>query len=301
VNIEHLKLFVQLATTNNISLAGQEFNLSPAVASSYISKLEKSLRVRLVYRTTRKVSLTEDGHAFLPHAKEVLSTIETALASVGVGDISPRGTLRIAAPASFGRMHIVPIIKEFLSRYPDLNIDIRLTDKVVDLVEGGFDVAIRNAPLKDSNLVARRLAPDKRIICASPSYLAEFGEPSSPSELLDHQCVILTGIETWGFDTAEGQINIRARGNFRTDNGEAMRDACVSGLGIAINATWSVYENIERGELVQILKEHTLVPSSAIWAVYPSTQLLAPKVRAFIDYLSSQYGDHPYWDNKLDC
>lgn len=300
MNIEHLELFLRLASTHNISRAGNELGLSPAVASAHIKKLEQSLGVRLVHRTTRKVSLTQDGETFIPHAEEIISSIEAARASVGVGQASPKGSLRITAPASFGRMHLIPAMKTFLTQYPDITIDIRLTDTIVDLVEGGFDIAIRDAELKDSTLIARKLAPDNRIVCASPDYLAKFGEPKSPQDLNDHQCVTLAGLETWEFDTAKGTISIKAKGKFRTDNGEAMRDACVDGLGIAINATWSVYQHIQQGRLIKILPNYPLVSNADIWAVYPSSRLLAPKVRAFIDYFSEYYGSSPYWDEQLD-
>lgn len=299
MNIEHLKLFIRLAATNNISLAGRELGVSPAVASAHISKLEEGLGVRLVHRTTRKVSLTEEGVAFLPHAEEVLSSIEAARASVGSGNALPKGTLRVTAPSSFGRMHMMPALKGFLSQYPELSIDLRLTDAIVDLVEGGFDIAIRNADLKNSSLIARKLAPDNRIVCASPDYIEKFGEPKSPHELRDHQCITLVGLESWVFDTPEGHLNIKTKGSFRTDHGEAVRDGCVDGLGIAMNATWNVYQHLERGELLQILKNYPLVSGAAIWAVYPSSRLLAPKVRAFIDYFGECYGSPPYWDQKL--
>ncbi|MGI9316797.1 MAG: LysR family transcriptional regulator, partial [bacterium] len=275
-----------------------ELGISPAVASTYINKLEQGLDVRLVHRTTRKVSLTEEGIAFLPHAEEVLASIEAARASVGAGNASPRGTLRITAPASFGRMHLMPALKGFLTRHPDLTTDIRFSDTIVDLVEGGFDIAIRNSELKDSTLIARKLAPDKRIVCASPEYLARFGEPGSPEDLRNHQCLHLTGLESWVFHTPAGPLNIKTRGRFRTDNGEAVRDACVDGLGITINSSWSAYQHLQRGELVQILRDYPLVTDSAIWAVYPSSRLLAPKVRAFIDYFAGYYGSKPYWDQE---
>ncbi len=299
MNIEHLKLFVRLASIYNISKAGQEMGISPAVASSYINKLEKDLGVRLVHRTTRKISLTADGEAFLPHAEEVLSAIETARASVGSGDASPRGTLRVSAPASFGRIHLVPALKDFLLNYPDLRVDFRFSDTIVDLVEGGFDIAIRNAELKDSTLIARKLATDNRIVCASPDYLKEFGEPTIPADLTQHQCINLMGLENWVFDAPDGHINIKTKGHLCADNGEAVRDACVNGLGIAINSTWSVYKHLRRGQLIQILRDFPLLSQTAIWAVYPSSRLLAPKVRAFIDYFSAYFGGIPYWDQKI--
>lgn len=296
MNIDHLKLFIRIAATHNISMAGQELGLSPAVASAHINKLEDGLGVRLIHRTTRKVSLTEEGKAFLPHAEDVMASVGAARASVGAGSTSPTGNLRIAAPASFGRMHLLPSLNGFFEHYPDLTIDLKLSDTIIDLVEGGFDIAIRNSALTDSSLIARKLAPDNRILCASPHYLAKYGEPKSPDELSFHQCITLMGLENWSFQSEKGQFNIKVKGKFRTDNGEAVRDACTNGLGITINSRWSAYQQVKSGELVQILKDYPLVSNTAIWAVYPSSRLLAPKVRAFIDYFSEYFGDTPYWE-----
>lgn len=295
MNVDHLKLFIRIAATGNISMAGQAIGLSPAVASAHINKLEASLGVRLIHRTTRKVSLTEEGIAFLPHAEDVLASVAAAKASVGVGNLSPAGTLRVAAPASFGRMHILPALNGFFAQYPDLAVDLKLSDTIVDLVEGGFDIAIRNSALKDSSLIARKLAPDHRIVCASPEYLKKHGEPKSPEELKQHQCISLMGLDNWQFEQHNTQIKIKVKGNFRTDNGEAVRDACINGLGITINSSWSAYQHLKNGQLVQILKNYPLVSNTAIWAVYPSSRLLAPKVRAFIDYFYQHFGDRPYW------
>ena len=298
MNIEHLRLFVRVANIHNISQAGQELGLSPAVASAYLNKLEIALGTRLIHRTTRKVSLTEDGVIFLPHAEDVLASIEAAQAAVGQGNHSPTGTLRITAPASFGRMHIMPQMKNFMQTYPNLNIDCRFSDTIVDLVEGGFDIAIRNADLKNSSLIARKLAPDQRILCASPKYITQFGEPLTPQELQQHQCLTLAGLDNWHFKMPNGETTIKIRSKFRTDNGEAVREACVQGLGITINSTWSAYEYLERGELIHILTNYPLISGTAIWAVYPSSRQIAPKVRAFIDYFAKAYGDQPYWDNS---
>lgn len=296
MNVDHLRLFLRLAATSNISKAGEELAISPAVASAQLRKLEQDLGVRLVHRTTRKVSLTEEGVAFLPHAEEVLASVEAARFAVGAGSFVPKGTLRVTAPASFGRMHLVPALKTFMENNPQLHIDLRLTDSIVDLVEGGFDVAIRDAQLKDSNLIARKLAADKRIVCASPEYIATYGEPRSPKDLANHQCVNLAGLETWTFSTDKGTETIKTQGRFRTDHGEAMRQACVDGLGIGVNATWSVHQYLQSGELVQVLRSYPLTSEAAIWAIYPSSRLLAPKVRAFIDYFANYFGSPPYWD-----
>ncbi|MEZ9460263.1 LysR family transcriptional regulator [Vibrio splendidus] len=266
MNIEHLKLFVRLASTHNISQAGQELGLSPPVASIHIGKLEESLGARLVHRTTRKVSLTEEGMAFLPHAKQILLSVEAGVASVGTGNELPKGVLRISAPSSFGRMHVMPALKGFLAKYPDLSVDISLSDSIVDLVDGGFDVAIRNAELQNSSLIARKLSTDKRILCASP----------------------------------EGDVTIKKKGAIRVDHGEAVRDVCVDGLGIAMCATWIAYKQLAEGSLVEVLPDYPLKDEAAIWAVYPSAQLLAPKVRVFIDYFVQYYGSPSYWDCEVN-
>ena len=181
------------------------------MASAHINKLEENLGVRLIHRTTRKVSLTDEGKLFLPHAEEVLSSIEIAQAAVGVGSQTPQGTLRVTAPASFGRLHLVPAMEEFLASYPQLNVDFRFSDSILDLIEGGFDVAIRDAVLKDSNLHARKLADDKRIIVASPDYIKKYGAPKTPQDIPQHAAVNLMGLETWEFDTPQGVVSIKPK------------------------------------------------------------------------------------------
>ena len=300
MNIEHLKLFVRIASTANISLAGRELNISPAVASAHIGKLEETLGVRLIHWTTRKVSLTDDGKLFLPHAQEVLDSIETAQAAVGSGAQTPQGTLRVTAPASFGRMHLIPAIPEFLELYPKLNIDFRFSDSILDVVEGGFDVAIRDAELKDSNLHAKKLADDKRIIVASKNYIEKYGKPETPADLKNHKIVNLTGLEVWGFKAGQGITSIKTPNYLRMDNGEAVRDACIQDCGITLTATWCSYPYLKSGELVQILQNYPLATDCALWAVYPSNRLLAPKVRAFIDFLAERFSGTPYWDEKLN-
>ncbi|MGB0866619.1 MAG: LysR family transcriptional regulator [Granulosicoccaceae bacterium] len=295
MNTEHLRLFTRLAATHNISRAGQELGLSPAVASAHVQRLEESLGVRLVHRTTRKVSLTEEGEAFLPHAEDVLASVEAARASVGAGESDPSGTLRVTAPASFGRMHLVPALQGFAERYPKLSLDLRLSDTIVDVVEGGFDVAIRNSSLKDSSLIARKLAPDERIVCASPAYLARSPKLKTPKDIQDHSCINLAGLKPWMFETPNGPERVKTKGWLQSDSGDAVREACVDGLGLSINSRWSAYQHLQRGDLVQVLPDFPLVSDTAIWAVYPSSRLLAPKVRAFIDYYSQVFGSPPYW------
>ena len=170
----------------------------------------------------------------------------------------------------------------------------------MDMVEGGFDIAIRDAAMMDSTLVARKLAPVTRILCASPDYLLEYGTPKSPEDLTKHHCINLMGLETWLFNSANGPVSIKTNNRLRTDSGESARDAAVSGFGITMSSTWCCYQQIQRGELVQVLNDYPLVSHTAIWAVYPSSRLLAPKVRAFIDYFAACFGDSPYWEQTID-
>lgn len=296
MNIDYFRLFVRVAMTRNISQAGKELGLSAPVASMHINKLEEKIGARLVHRTTRKVSLTEEGEALLPYAEEILSNIDTARAIVGKGKEKLQGTLRITASASFGRLHLMPALKGFLLEYPDLSLDIRLTDMMIDMAEGGFDVAIRNADLKDSSLNAKKLATDRRIICVSPEYLVHHGGPMTPDDLKHHRCINQIGFETWIFKTPEGLKHIKVKGNIRVDHAEAVRDAAMDGLGIAMCAEWLIYDQIKTGALIEVLADFPLDDHAAIWAVYPSSRLLAPKVRAFLDYFSKYYGMPPYWE-----
>jgi DNA-binding transcriptional LysR family regulator len=296
MNIEHLKLFLRVAATNNISTAGQALNLSAAVASNHINKLEESLKVRLVHRTTRKVSLTEEGKAFLPYAEDVIASVQSAQASLGFETNALQGTLRLTAPASFGRMHLIPALTEFMKQHPALKIQLTLSDAIVDLIEGGFDIAIRNSKLKDSSLIARKLASDSRILCASPEYLEKYGFPMTPDDLKDHHCLTLMGLDHWLFKGKNGDIAVKAKGNLSADNGEAIRDACVNGLGITICSKWIAYQEFKENKLIPVLEDYPLVSDTAIWALYPSSRQVAPKIRAFIDYCKVYFGEIPHWE-----
>lgn len=299
MNPDHLKLFIRIASTLNISQAGEELGLSPAVASAHINKLEQGLGVRLLHRTTRQVTLSEEGRVFLPYAEDVLAGIEAAKAAVGIGQASPIGTVRVTASAAFGRQHLIPAIKAFLEQHPKVQVDLCLSDNIVDMVEGGFDVALRSAALEDSSFFARKLAVDRRIVCASPEYIAEHGAPATPQDLVHHQCISFRNLDNWAFHTSTGKLHIKTHGRLRTDNGEAMRDACRAGMGLTINSTWNVYEYLLSGELVEILPDFPLARETAIWAVYPSSRLLAPRVKLFIDFLANWFGEIPYWEEAL--
>ncbi|CAH2894323.1 MAG: Transcriptional regulator Bxe_A2326, LysR family [uncultured Paraburkholderia sp.] len=289
-------LFVRAALLANVSAAGREFGLSAAVASSRIAQLEKLLGARLLHRTTRRISLTQDGEVFMARAEALLDAAAAARASVGRGQAEPQGRLRVSMPSSFGRQHVSPVMTEFLRRYPGVSVDLRLTDQLVDLVDAGIDVAIRIGVLKDSSLVARRLAVNRRVLCASPSYLAQRGTPHHPSDLVLHECMILSDQRDWAFETPAGTLDVRVSGRMVTDNGEVIRDALLAGFGIALKSTWDVAPFLRTGELVSVLENYPLAEKVAIWAVYPSRAFVPPKTLAFIDFLAAHFGDPPFRD-----
>lgn len=295
-----LALFVRIARLASISGAARDLGLSPASASARLAALERRLGARLLHRTTRQATLTEDGRAFLPHAERLLDAAAAARAALGGGHESPRGTLRIAAPSSFARLHIVPALADFMARYPDLRPDLRISDSVVDLVEGAFDVAVRYADLSDSSFVARRLAPDRRVLVASPAYLERRGHPRTPADLDAHACLVVGTLDLWTFEAAKGAATAKkVTPALRINDGEAVRDAASAGLGIALMATWCAAEELRAGTLVPVLRQHPLVSTQTLWALYPSSRELAPKVRVFIDWLVARFGPTPYWDVGL--
>ncbi len=301
MDVNDLNLFVRIAQLRSISAAARDLGFTPAVASARLAALEKKLGARLLHRTTRQATLTEDGLAFLPHAENVVLAAEVARAALGREQAAPRGTLRVAAPASFARMHIVPSLPEFCRHYPELALDLRISDSIVDLVEGAFDVAVRYAELSDSTFVARRLAPDKRVLVASPAYIERRGRPKSPDDLSDHDCLVVGTLDLWTFQGTEGElIEKRISPGLRINDGVAVRDAACAGLGIALMATWCAAEELRSGALVPALPEYPLDSTQTLWALYPSSRELAPKVRVFIDWLVERFAGQPYWDQGLE-
>ena len=300
MDLDDLNLFVRIARLDSISAAARDLNITPATASARLSAFEKRLGARLLHRTTRHATLTEDGRAFLPHAENVLDAAVAARAALGREQASPRGTLRIAAPSSFARMHIVPGLPEFMARHPDLKLDMRISDSVVDLVEGAFDVAVRYTELSDSSFVARRLAPDRRVVVASPDYVARHGRPERPEDLDAHACLVVGTLDIWTFTDMRGEpIAKKVTPALRINDGEAVRDAATAGLGVALMATWCAADELRSGKLIPILADYQLVSTQTLWALYPSSRELAPKVRVFVDWLVARFGPKPYWDEGL--
>lgn len=294
-----LDVFAHVVTAKSMSAAGRELKLSPAVISKRIRRLEERLGVRLLQRTTRQLSLTEAGQGFYERVVSILSSIEDAEAWVASGAGQARGTLRVSAPTSFGRLHIAPHLKPFLDANPMVTVDLVLSDSFVDIIAEGFDLAVRIADLQDSSLVAKRLAPNHRVLCAAPDYVAAHGIPASIEEL-SHHTLIAHNTDQWRLDGPVGPVGVRVNGPLRTNSSEVVREALLAGVGIALRSTWDVGPELKTGQLVRVLPDYSVGKRVAVYAVYPSRRHMEQKVRVFVDYLAELYGATPYWDAGLD-
>ncbi|WP_413665646.1 LysR family transcriptional regulator [Microbulbifer sp. CNSA002] len=297
--IAAIPIFVTVAETGGFSPAAKLLGISKSAVSKRVTQLELQLGVKLLHRTTRKLSLTEAGEHFYEHARIAYKSAKDAQDAVLQLQGEPRGRLRINAPMSFGRLHLAPLIPVFMKRYPEISIDMILDDKVVDLVGEGFDIAIRGGDLPDTSLIARKIAPLKSVLCASPSYLKEFGEPTELEQLTAHNCLIFTysrDVKEWGFIKDNHLHTIEVKGNYQINNSEALREALLQGVGIGRLPTFVAGPDIETGKLIPLFEEYQM-PAKSIYAVFPERQFMPAKVRAFIDFAIEYFGgDTPYWD-----
>ncbi|VCU61524.1 Transcriptional regulator, LysR family [Tritonibacter mobilis] len=294
---ETLRLFVAAAERLNISAAGRSLGLAPAMASARLAKLEHELGSELLHRTTRKVSLSQEGAAFLPYAREILAQSEAARAALGLNADRPSGTLRFAAPSSFAQLHIMPLLPAFHAQYPDITLDLRLSDVRMDLIEGSFDLALRSAPLKDSSLRGRKLGDDTRVLCAAPAYLARRGTPITPEDLDGHDLLSWASVAPRDLVAETRRFSLDpARMICRTilDDGTSQRIATMAGGGVSINSLWSVAHEIRAGRLVHLLPDWRLDDASVLWLIYPRSNVLTPKVRVFIDFLLAKLTPAPW-------
>ncbi|NET36817.1 MAG: LysR family transcriptional regulator [Cyanothece sp. SIO1E1] len=293
MDILSLRLFLRIVALGGVSAAAHDLSLAPASASARLIKLEETIGARLFNRTTRAVSLTTDGEVFLPYAQQIIETLETGLSAVKGQGTEAEGLLRITMPGSFGRMHIIPALAEFHARHPLVSLDLRLSDEVLDVVEGAYDLIIRNAPLVDSSLIVRKLASDRRILVASPTYLELHGAPSTPDDLADHQCVSLAEANKWKFENGQ---TVSVPRSFVVNDGEALRKMLEQGMGIGIKSVWNASESLKSGLLVEIMSEFPLVTDVSIWLLYPGRRIIAPKVHAMIDFLLERFQPVPPWE-----
>ncbi len=300
MDTQALRLFVLAADKLNISAAGRDLGFAPAVASAKLAKLEKTVGADLLHRSTRKVALSLEGAEFLPFAREILAQEDAARAALGQGQAQVTGTLRFAASSTFAQLYIAPILPAFLQAHPGLTLDLRLSDVPFDLIEGSFDLALRNGVLADSSLKGRKLADDQRILCAAPDYLTRHGWPETPDDLSRHQLIgfrdglsrSLTGPDgqVGSFDPMAGDCRLII------DDGLAQKTATLAGCGISTNSVWSVHRELQDGRLVQVLPGYHLTEQAGLWLIYPKANVLSAKVRVFMDFLLEHIGRNPPWD-----
>ncbi|VAW90600.1 Transcriptional regulator, LysR family [hydrothermal vent metagenome] len=299
---EELQAFVKIVDASTITAAAERLGLAKSAVSRRLSELEDELGVELFHRTTRKLTLTDSGRGFYQRSIRILADLDEAQNAVSQAHHELSGQLRVAAPFSFGVQHLGPAIIEFQQLHPKLNFDIDFNDRQIDLIQEGFDLGIRIANLKDSSLIARKLASLSTVVCASPKYLTVHGTPSTPEDLADHHCLTyryLDNPDHWSFVDLQGQIQtIKVPKVMQVNNGDFMRRAAIAGLGVLRQPTFIAYESIAKGELVPILEDYT-IPHINAYAIYPPTRHLSQRVRTFIDFLLERFAGVPYWEKCL--
>ncbi|TFH84876.1 LysR family transcriptional regulator [Billgrantia azerbaijanica] len=298
--LQAMRIFRRVAELGGFAAAARDLGLVPASVSKHVAQLERTLGVKLIRRTTRRMSLTDVGSAYLERVSHLLDELEEAESAITGLHTEPRGMLRVSLPMSFGLLHIAPALPGFLELYPDIQVDMRFNDRVVDLVEEGVGVTLRiSTQLEDSTLVARRLAPVRRVLCAAPSYLQQAGEPRAVGELQQHDCLIYTlssSPQRWLLGGEEVTVN----GRLQADNSLALREALLAGQGIAQMPTFLVGEELRAGRLVRVLPD--VEPEKHyLFVVYPPGRQLSAKVRLFVEYLQAWVGDPPRWDRGWDA
>ena len=299
-SISDLDIFARVARTGNMSAAGREMGLSPAVVSKRISQLEERLGARLFQRTTRQLMLTETGAGYFKRVVDILSLCDEAEDFVSRRNTKPRGLLKVTMPTAFGRLHIAPYIDSFLARYPEIELHVSVSDAFVDIIREGFDLAIRIGELEDSSLVARRLAPDTRVLCAAPAYIEKHGLPASIVNLEAHNCLVADATETWKLSGPEGDAQVRPYGTVRSDSGEVIRELVLSGVGIGLLSIWDIGPALRSGALRLVLPPYRGMSAGAVHAVYPSREFMPAKVDVLIEFLAELYGAVPYWEREID-
>lgn len=293
-----LDVFARVAATGSMSQAARDLGISPPVISKRIKRLEERLGTRLLERTTRQIVLTEAGRGFQERVLAILAAVDEAESWAGQRASAVRGPLRVSAPTTFGRLHVAPHLVPFLARFPEISLDLSLSDGFVDVVGEGFDVAIRIADLADTSLVAKKLAPNHRVLCASPAYLDRHGAPQALADLARHQ-LLVHNADHWRLDGPDGPEIVRVDSMIRTNSSEVIREAVIAGLGIALRSTWDVGPELRSGELRILLPRYRASRRVAIYAVYPSRRHLPQRTRVFIDFLAELYGPVPTWDQGL--
>jgi len=296
--IEAMRAFITVVNEGTFTRAADRLDTSPQLVSKYVSQLETHLGVRLLNRTTRRIHLTEAGSHYYQRAQQVLSDIDDMENQLGDLQAKAQGLLRISAPVSFAIRHMAPLLSEFQRAHPAVGIDLQLNDRKVDIVEEGFDIALRIGRLKSSSLIAKRLAPVRLVLCASPAYLKQYGTPRKPEDLSDHRYLRYSYMNLDPAHSLQKWLQDNSRESIRgmvSNNGDVLVEAAIAGTGIVLQPTFIAGSAIGAGKLKVLLPEHEPEPM-ALYAVYAHRQLLASKVRSFIDFIDGYFGEPPYWD-----
>ena len=289
---QEMRVFAAVVDAGSFVAAADALGMSKAAVSRYVSELEQRLRVRLLHRTTRKLSLTAEGELFLARCREILASIEEAEAEISTRSDTASGQLKVSVPVSFGIRHLAPLWSEFMEAHPRVTLDVQLADRIMDLVDEGFDLAVRIARLPDSSLVSRKLAATRLVLCASPEYLGTRGTPQHPSELAQRDVIgysLLTMGEQWQFTGPEGPVSVKVRPRFWSNNGDTCVAACVRGAGLQLQPTFLIARELAAGQLVEVLPQFRSI-ELGIYAVYPTRKFVLPKVRALVEFLAARLG-----------
>ncbi len=297
-----LHAFASVVENGSFTAAAQALGQTKSAISKQVAGLEDRLGARLLNRTTRRMSPTEVGFAFYERCRRIIGELEEAERAVQELHAEPRGMLRVNAPMSFGTRHLASAIADFMDLHPDISVTLDLNDRLVDVVEEGYDIAIRITNLPDSSLIARKLAPFRRSICASPDYWEKHGRPEKPEDLRHHQCLLYTYLlsgDDWNFFGPDGKISVRVNGRFKANNGGALLSAARKGLGVLNTPTFIAHEDLNSGRLEPVLLDYGDEIAS-IYAIYPQNRHLTAKVRLFIDFLVDEFGPVPPWDTMQE-
>lgn len=296
--LKQIDSFVAVATKGSLTAAAIAEGVAPAVIGRRIDALEERLGVKLLVRTTRRITLTHEGAAFLEDAQRVLADLANAEASVSAGGVKASGHLRITAPAGFGRRHVAPLVPRFVAAHPEVSLSLNLSDRVVDIVNENYDCAVRVGDLPDSSLVSLRLADNRRLCVASPAYLAGHGTPLRPDDITRHACLTLSSEASqtrgWAFTLDGQQVHVRPAARLDCSDGQVLHAWCLAGLGLAWRSWWEVEADVRAGRLVSVLDDFA-APLNGIYAVFAQRKHLPLRLRLWIDYLKAAYGAPDYW------
>lgn len=299
--LAEMMTFAKVVETRSFSEAAKVLATSKSLVSKQVGNLERALGVRLLQRTTRRMSLTEIGAAYYEHCVRIAHEIDAAGETVSQLQVAPRGVLRVTSPVIFGSLHLAPALRTFLQRYEQVEVELNASDRVIDIVEEGYDLAIRITSHPAATMVARRIAPVRWVTCASPEYLERNGIPEKPEDLSQHQCLVYQGMPAlhsgWRYRVGNKEITQQVSGRCRVNTSEVLLQMALDGMGIVLFPTYVLGPLLKNGRLKQILPEYVANPDTSLYATYLPNRYMQPKVRAFIDHLLDHFGPEPYWDN----